>query len=125
VTSQLRQLPPDSDSSGESHAQRPHDYACSFKSAARAISTPHITAPPWPPTTSAASAGHPLRLTVAQAKAALAGLYDHALAVEISRGFTVSAGIMVLALLVTTVMIRATRENLASVQPMPGQGRSA
>ena len=68
----------------------------------------------------AARAGHPLRLTAAQAKAAQVRLYDHALAVGFSRGFVVSAGIMVLALLVAIVMIRVTREDLAGIEPMPG-----
>jgi EmrB/QacA subfamily drug resistance transporter len=68
----------------------------------------------------AAKAGHPLHLTAAQAKAAQSGLYDHALAVGFSRGFIVSAGIMVLALLVAIAAIRVTRQDLAGVQPMPG-----
>ncbi len=63
----------------------------------------------------AARAGHPLHATAAQAKAAQAGLYDHALSVGFSRGFQVSAGIMVLALIVAIVMIRVTREDLAGV----------
>jgi EmrB/QacA subfamily drug resistance transporter len=67
----------------------------------------------------AAKAGHPLHVTAAQAKAAQAGIYDHALAVGFSRGFDVSAGIMLLALIVTIAMIRVTREDLAGVQPMP------
>jgi predicted MFS family arabinose efflux permease len=67
----------------------------------------------------AARAGHPLSLTAAQAKAAQAGIYDHALAVGFSRGFEVSAGIMLLALIVIIVMVRVTREDLAGVQPMP------
>jgi len=67
----------------------------------------------------AAQAGHPLHLTAAQTKAAQTGLYDHALAVGFSRGFEVSAGIMVLALIVSLAMIRVTREDLAGVQPMP------
>ena len=46
----------------------------------------------------------------AQAKAAI---YDHALAVGFSRGFEVSAGIMLLALIVTIVAIRVTRADLA------------
>jgi EmrB/QacA subfamily drug resistance transporter len=68
----------------------------------------------------AARAGHPLHLTAAQAKAAQAGLYDHALATGFSRGFIVSAGIMVLALLMAIVLIRLRRQNLAGVSPMPG-----
>jgi EmrB/QacA subfamily drug resistance transporter len=70
----------------------------------------------------AARAGHPLHVTAAQAKAAQAGIYDQALAVGFSRGFVVSAGIMLLALIATIAMIRVTREDLAGVQPMPGLG---
>jgi len=68
----------------------------------------------------AARAGHPLHLSAAQAKAAQTGLYDHALATGFSRGFIVSAGIMVLALLVAIVLIQVRREDLAGVSPMPG-----
>jgi EmrB/QacA subfamily drug resistance transporter len=68
----------------------------------------------------AARAGHPLHLTAAQAKAAQTGLYDHALATGFSRGFVVSAGIMVLALLVSIVLIRVRRQDLAGVNPMGG-----
>jgi hypothetical protein len=68
----------------------------------------------------AARAGHPLHLTALQAKAAQTGLYNHALATGFSRGFIVSAGIMVLALLVAIALIRVKREDLAGVSPMPG-----
>jgi uncharacterized membrane protein len=68
----------------------------------------------------AAKAGHPLHLTAAQAKAAQTGIYHHALAIGFSRGFDVSAGIALIALIVTIAMIRVTREDLAGVQPMPG-----
>ncbi len=68
----------------------------------------------------AARAGHPLHLTAVQAKAAQTGIYDHALATGFSRGFVVSAGIMVLALIVAIAAIRVTREDLAGVDPMPG-----
>ena len=68
----------------------------------------------------AARAGHPLHLTAAQAKAAQTGLYDHALATGVSRGFIVSAGIMVLALVVAIVLIRVRRQDLAGVNPMGG-----
>ena len=68
----------------------------------------------------AAQVGQPLHLTAAQANAAQAGLYDHALATGFSRGFMVSAGIMVLALLVAIAAVRVTREDLSGVQPMPG-----
>ncbi len=66
----------------------------------------------------AARAGHPLHLTAAQAKAAQTGIYDHALATGFSRGFVVSAGIMVLALIVAVVMVRVTRDDLAGIDPM-------
>jgi predicted MFS family arabinose efflux permease len=65
----------------------------------------------------AAKAGHPSHLSAAQAKVAI---FDHALSVGFSRGFVVSAGIMVLALIVTIAMVRVKREDLAGVQPMPG-----
>jgi hypothetical protein len=65
----------------------------------------------------AAKAGHPSHLSAAQAKIAI---FDHALAIGFSRGFVVSAGIMVLALIVTIAMVRVKREDLAGVQPMPG-----
>ena len=64
----------------------------------------------------AAKAGHSLQ-DAAQAKAAI---YDHALATGFSRGFEVSAVVMLLALIVTIAMIRVKREDLAGVQPMPG-----
>jgi hypothetical protein len=64
----------------------------------------------------AARAGHPLHQSAAQAKAVI---YDHALAVGFSRGFEVSAAIMLIALIVTVAMIRVTRQDLAGVQPMP------
>jgi EmrB/QacA subfamily drug resistance transporter len=68
----------------------------------------------------AAKAGHPHHVTAAQAKAATASIYDHALSVGFSRGFEVSAGIMLIALIITIAMIRVTREDLAGIQPMPG-----
>jgi EmrB/QacA subfamily drug resistance transporter len=43
-------------------------------------------------------------------------IYHHALAIGFSRGFLVSAGIGLLGLIVTIVMIRVTREDLAGVQ---------
>ena len=45
-----------------------------------------------------------------------AAIYDHALAVGFSRGFEVSAGIMVLALIVTLAVIRVTRADLAGAE---------
>jgi hypothetical protein len=61
----------------------------------------------------AAKAGHPPAGTAAQIKAAI---YDHALSVGFSRGFEVSAGIMVIALIVTIAAIRVTRADLAGAQ---------
>jgi EmrB/QacA subfamily drug resistance transporter len=68
----------------------------------------------------AARAGHPLHLAPAQARVAQAGLYDHALATGFSRAFLVSAGIMVLALVVAIAAIRVRRQDLAGVSPMGG-----
>ena len=61
----------------------------------------------------AAKAGHPPAGTVAQLKAAI---YDHALSVGFARGFEVSAGIMLIALIVTIAAIRVTRADLAGAQ---------
>ncbi|HEY2549593.1 MAG TPA: MFS transporter [Streptosporangiaceae bacterium] len=51
--------------------------------------------------------------------AAKAAAFDHALTVGFSRGFLVSAGISLLALIISVLMVRVTREDLAGVQPMP------
>jgi hypothetical protein len=64
----------------------------------------------------AAQGGHPVHASAAQAKAATAAIYDHALSVGFSRGFEVSAGIMVLALIVTLAFIRVTRADLAGAE---------
>jgi EmrB/QacA subfamily drug resistance transporter len=58
----------------------------------------------------AAKAGHPPAGTAAQIKAAI---YDHALSAGFSRGFEVSAGIMLIALIVTVAAIRVKRADLA------------
>jgi hypothetical protein len=68
----------------------------------------------------AAKAGHPVHVTAAQAKAAQAGIYNHALSVGFSRGFEVSAGILLVAFLATIAMIRVRREDLAGIQPVAG-----
>ena len=69
----------------------------------------------------AAAAGHVLHPTAAQLAVAKRAITDHALATGFSRGFEVSAGIMLLALIVTLVTIRVTRQDLAGVQsPMMG-----
>jgi hypothetical protein len=67
----------------------------------------------------AAKSGHAIH-AAAGAKVP-AAVTDHALAYGFSRGFLVSAGIALLALIVTITMIRVTREDLAGVQnPMVG-----
>jgi EmrB/QacA subfamily drug resistance transporter len=66
----------------------------------------------------AAKSGHSLH--AAAPGTAAKAIYAHALSVGFSRGFIVSAGIMVLALIVTIVMIRVRREDLAGVNPMVG-----
>ena len=64
----------------------------------------------------AAKAGHPVHVSTSEAKAAALGIYHHALAVGFSRGFEVSAGIMVIALIVILAVIRVTRADLAGAQ---------
>jgi EmrB/QacA subfamily drug resistance transporter len=58
----------------------------------------------------AAKAGRPLHATGGQLPRSI---YDHALALGFSRGFLVSAGIAVLALVLSVVAIRVKREDLA------------
>ena len=70
----------------------------------------------------AAKAGHPMHGTAAQVKAAI---LDHAMATGFSRGFEVSAGIMLLALIVTIAAIRVTRDDLAGAAAAPRQPTSA
>jgi len=48
-----------------------------------------------------------------------ASIYDHALAVGFSRGFLVSAGIALLALLVAVATIRVRRQDLTGAVPAP------
>ena len=71
---------------------------------------------------SATRAGHPPAGTAAQIKAAI---YDHALAAGFSRGFEVSAGIMLIALIVTIAAIRVKRADLAGTQAAPNRPASA
>ena len=67
----------------------------------------------------AAAASHaPAHLTPAAAKAAQAAVTNHALAYGFSRGYVVSAGIALLALVIALVMIRIKREDLAGIDPM-------
>jgi len=64
----------------------------------------------------AAQSGHPL--TKAQQAATQTQAYHHALAYGFSHGYLVSAGIALLALVITIATIRITREDLAGVNPM-------
>jgi hypothetical protein len=68
----------------------------------------------------AAKSGHAIH-AAAGAKVPTA-ITDHALAYGFSRGFLVSAGIALIALIVTIAMIRVTREDLAGVQGGPTMG---
>jgi len=65
----------------------------------------------------AAKAGHPLAGTATQVKTAI---YDHALSVGFGRGFEVSAGIMLIALIITIAAVRVRRADLAGAQTKPG-----
>jgi EmrB/QacA subfamily drug resistance transporter len=69
----------------------------------------------------AAAAGHAITPTHAQLAQAQKAITDHALATGFSRGFLVSAGIAVLALIIALTMVRVKKEDLAGVTP-PGMG---
>jgi hypothetical protein len=64
----------------------------------------------------AAKLGH--KVSSSKAAALHKAITDHALVAGFSKGFLVSAGIAVLALVSTLVAIRVTREDLAGVDPM-------
>jgi EmrB/QacA subfamily drug resistance transporter len=71
----------------------------------------------------AAKAGHAVSAAHGKASASIpTAIYDHALSVGFSHGYLVSAGIALLALVVTIAMIRITKEDLAGVNPMPVAG---
>ncbi len=70
----------------------------------------------------AARAGHPLAGTAAQVNAAI---YDHALSVGFGRGFEVSAGIMLAALIITIAAIRVKRADLDGAHPAPASPAGA
>ncbi len=61
-------------------------------------------------------------LSAAQAAALQKAATDHALAFGFSKGYVVSAGIALLALLITVAAIRVTRQDLAGVNPMAAPG---
>jgi hypothetical protein len=64
----------------------------------------------------AAKADHPVHASAAQAKSAAVAIYDHALSIGFSRGFEVSAGIMLIALVVSIAFVRVKRADLAGAQ---------
>jgi EmrB/QacA subfamily drug resistance transporter len=64
----------------------------------------------------AAKAGHPV--SKAKAAAEQTSIFHHALSYGFSHGYYVSAGIAVLALIVTVFMINVKREDLAGINPM-------
>jgi hypothetical protein len=57
-------------------------------------------------------------LTGAKAAAAAKALSDHALSVGFAKGYEVSAGIALLALIITVVAIRVKKSDLAGINPM-------
>jgi EmrB/QacA subfamily drug resistance transporter len=65
----------------------------------------------------AAAAGHAVTPSATQLAVAKKAILDHSLAVGFSRGFEVSAGVALIALIITLVMIRVTKEDLAGVTP--------
>ena len=71
---------------------------------------------------SAAQAGQPVPKPGAPLPASI---YDHALAVGFSRGFVVSAGIAVLALLIAIATIRVRREELTGAAPAPQEATAS
>jgi len=67
----------------------------------------------------AAAAKHAtVHLSAAQQAALQKAVSDHAIATGFSKGYLVSAGIALLALIITLVAIRVKREDLAGVNPM-------
>jgi hypothetical protein len=67
----------------------------------------------------AAAAQHAtVHLSAAQQAAVAKAAENHALAHGFSQGYVVSAGIMVLALIITLVTIRVTRADLSGINPM-------
>jgi EmrB/QacA subfamily drug resistance transporter len=65
----------------------------------------------------ATAAGHAVHLSATQLALAKKAILDHSLAVGFSRGFEVSAGVALLALIITLAMIRVTRKDLEGVTP--------
>jgi hypothetical protein len=57
-------------------------------------------------------------LSAAKQAALQKAITDHAFSVGFSKGYLVSAGIALLALIITVIAIRVKREDLAGVNPM-------
>ncbi len=65
---------------------------------------------------SAQAGAHP---SAAQAAALQARIYHHALAAGFSRGYLVSAGVLVLPMIIALFMMRVRREDLSGAGPAP------
>jgi predicted MFS family arabinose efflux permease len=72
----------------------------------------------------AAAAARPAtgHLPAAQLAALQKAMADHAMATGFSKGYLVSAGIMLLGLIITVIAIRVRREDLAGANPMAAPG---
>ena len=70
----------------------------------------------------AAAAKHAAHLSAAQQAAAAKAITDHAFSTGFAKGYLVSAGIALLGLIITAVLIRVKREDLAGVNPMAAPG---
>jgi EmrB/QacA subfamily drug resistance transporter len=71
----------------------------------------------------AATAG--VHVSGAQAAALRTQIYHHALATGFSRGFVVSAGILVLALIIALAVVRVSRQDLSGAGPEPAGDTSS
>jgi EmrB/QacA subfamily drug resistance transporter len=69
-------------------------------------------------TAAAAAKTATVHLSAAQVAAAQKAASNHALAHGFSQGYLVSAGIMLVALIITLIMIRVSREDLSGINPM-------
>jgi hypothetical protein len=67
----------------------------------------------------AAAARAGVHASGARAAALQTQMYDHALATGFSRGYLVSAGVMVLAVIIAVTVVTIRREDLSSVTPEP------
>ena len=63
--------------------------------------------------------------STAQAAALRTQAYHHALATGFSRGYLVSAGVLVLPVIIALFMMRVSRQDLSSADPAPAGGASS